>query len=351
MKHGNDNILFSSSGCLSVVALERCAREKLNSDEISKVEQHLKSCPFCAEALEGYKMMSAEDFGTDHQWLEEKLHDFLAKAGDGSNNIVQNDFSQAGKPAIRTIKPFYLRMIAAMLLLLVSVGGWFVLQYYANDWRAKQTASLAENIDPIAWPEDEVSVEMTTEPIYQEIILNPPTPPREFQTVQPEMVKDAASLPENRSKDKPDDRREKGNTVQGLIQAASKEQVMLNDLPEQAEIRSIITDEAETRSEIFVMVEQMPEFPGGEEARLQYLIDAVVYPEKAKKNAVEGTVFVSFVVEPDGFVDQIKVLRGIGSGCDEAAVEVVKQMPRWSPGIQRGKAVRVIMNLPIRFSI
>ena len=72
---------------------------------------------------------------------------------------------------------------------------------------------------------------------------------------------------------------------------------------------------------------------------------------KAIENGVQGTVYVSFVVESDGRINEAKVLRGIGSGCDEEALRVVKSMPNWTPGTQRGKPVRVRYNLPIRFHL
>lgn len=104
-------------------------------------------------------------------------------------------------------------------------------------------------------------------------------------------------------------------------------------------------------NEAFVVVEQMPVFPGGQDSLLTYISREVKYPEDAVKNGVQGTVFVSFVVETDGSISNPKVLRGIGYGCDEEAQRVVKGMPNWTPGKQRGKEVRVQYNLPFRFKL
>ncbi len=114
----------------------------------------------------------------------------------------------------------------------------------------------------------------------------------------------------------------------------------------------IITQEEEkevAEEEIFVFVEDQPGFPGGDEARLNYLRQNIKYPEMANENNIQGTVHVTFVVEKDGSVSNVKVLRGIGGGCDEEAVRVIKSMPRWTPGKQRGRAVRAQFNMPIRF--
>lgn len=102
-------------------------------------------------------------------------------------------------------------------------------------------------------------------------------------------------------------------------------------------------------AEIFTIVEEQPGFPGGESALMQYLGNNIKYPQLARESNIQGTVFVTFVVEPDGSISNVKTLRGIGGGCDEEALRVVKSMPRWTPGKQRGKPVRVQFNLPIRF--
>ena len=100
---------------------------------------------------------------------------------------------------------------------------------------------------------------------------------------------------------------------------------------------------------IYTVVEQAPQYPGGQEALLKYLAENLQYPDLARQKNIEGTVYVSFVVEKNGAVSNVKILRGIGGGCDEEAMRVVRKMSDWTPGYQDGKAVRVSFNLPIRF--
>lgn len=102
---------------------------------------------------------------------------------------------------------------------------------------------------------------------------------------------------------------------------------------------------------IFFVVEVQPEFPGGMDSMYAYIQKNLVYPEKAKAEGIEGRVFITFTIEKDGSVSNVKILRGIGGGCDEAAKEVVEKMPKWKPGTQRGKPVRVQFNLPIKFEL
>jgi len=104
-------------------------------------------------------------------------------------------------------------------------------------------------------------------------------------------------------------------------------------------------------NEPMTIVEQMPEFPGGQDALFAYIGKNLNYPETAIEEGIEGVVFLSFVVGQDGSISNVNVMRGIGGGCNEEAVRVVKGMPKWKPGHQRGKAVRVKYNLPIRYKL
>ena len=103
--------------------------------------------------------------------------------------------------------------------------------------------------------------------------------------------------------------------------------------------------------DVHQIVEQMPKFPNGQEALMLYIAEQVKYPAEAKKAGAQGRVFIGFIVEPDGSLSDFKVLRGIGYGCDEEALRVVKSMPKWQPGMHRGKAVRVQYLVPVNFRL
>jgi TonB family protein len=102
---------------------------------------------------------------------------------------------------------------------------------------------------------------------------------------------------------------------------------------------------------VYQIVEEMPKFPGGESALMEYVSKNVVYPEEAKEKEIQGRVFISFVVEKDGSIGEVKVLRGIGGGCDEEAARVISSMPKWKPGKQKGEFVRVSYQIPIMFKL
>lgn len=107
----------------------------------------------------------------------------------------------------------------------------------------------------------------------------------------------------------------------------------------------------EKEEEIFVFVEEQPSFPGGDEELYKFLAENIQYPALARENNVEGKVFVQFVVEKNGSITQVKLVKDIGSGCGQEAMRVVKSMPKWKPGKQRGTAVRSQFTLPIRFKL
>lgn len=102
-------------------------------------------------------------------------------------------------------------------------------------------------------------------------------------------------------------------------------------------------------AEIFTVVEESPEYPGGDEARMKYLKDNLKYPQLARESGIDGTVYIEFVVETNGNITKATIKRDIGGGCGDEALRVVKNMPKWKPGKQRNKPVRTQFVLPIKF--
>ncbi len=109
------------------------------------------------------------------------------------------------------------------------------------------------------------------------------------------------------------------------------------------------TTQINDSDEVFVFVTDGPSFIGGDEARLNYFINNIHYPKQAKEKHMQGTVYVTFIVEKDGSVSNVKVLRGVCPSIDQESIRVVKNMPKWKPGLVKEKPVRVQFNLPIRF--
>jgi len=139
------------------------------------------------------------------------------------------------------------------------------------------------------------------------------------------------------------------------------EEELLEEISEEVvveEVEEVIIESVERgnnsnadKGDVYLVVEEMPEFPGGEEERMKFLANNIKYPEKARENGIQGTVYVNFVIEPDGSISNIKIRRGISKELNEEVIRVIKLMPKWIPGKQRGIAVRVSYNMPVKFSL
>ncbi len=177
-------------------------------------------------------------------------------------------------------------------------------------------------------------IERVAEDIPEEIVpiteqnVKPPPPPPPVQTTVLEVVEDDVEVEDVK--------------IDVEVDQQTAIEVYVPPVREEEEV---------VEQEIFTVVESMPEFPGGAEQMMIFIAKNIKYPPMARESGIQGRVFVNFVVEPNGSVSNVKVLRGIGGGCDEEAIRVVESMPKWTPGRQRGKAVRVSFNLPVRFTL
>lgn len=199
--------------------------------------------------------------------------------------------------------------------------------------------ALAATLLAFEWKSYDKSVEgfgeRVVEDVPEEIIpiteqkVKPPPPPPPKKVVQINVVEDDVEVEEDLTIDV----------------EADEETIVEEYVP--IEVEEEVVEEAP----IFTVVESMPEFKGGMPELYKYLGNNIKYPVMAKESGIQGKVYVTFVVERDGSITDVRVLRGIGGGCDEEAVRVVQDMPNWTPGKQRGKPVRVQYNLPVRFTL
>jgi protein TonB len=166
----------------------------------------------------------------------------------------------------------------------------------------------------------------------------PPPPPPTIETVKftPPVVVDR----EIEEEEQPPPQEQLSETNVGVVTQEGDENA--TELPEAEP-----TDP--DAGKIFTFVEENAEFPGGEDARVAFMQKNLKYPPLARENGIEGTVYLSFVVGKDGNIREVAVRRGIGFGCDEEAVRVVKMMPAFKPAKQNGRPVDVYFNMPIRF--
>ncbi len=209
-------------------------------------------------------------------------------------------------------------------IIYVLMGFVFVLSlcYMALEWTEKEVTKY-EVVDEDFLIEEEVEIQQTTQE-------TPPPPP-------PPAVQEVEVL----------------NVVEDDVETESIE-INTEDDKEEVVIAAPVEapEEEEEEEVVFVVVESMPEFPGGQQALFKYLGDNVKYPVIAQENGIQGRVICQFVVNKDGSIVDIEVVRSGGDpSLDKEAVRVIKSMPKWKPGKQRGKPVRVKFTLPVNFKL
>lgn len=163
----------------------------------------------------------------------------------------------------------------------------------------------------------------------------------------PEIKKDDEVKPEDEIKSQDD--LAKTNTAIGTFDVKGNDE----EAGEVLKAKEVIADEKpkEEETKVFDVVEQMPEFPGGQAALLKWIGDNIKYPAIAEENGIQGRVVCTFVVERDGSVTDVQVARSIDPSLDKEAIRVLKKMPKWIPGKQNGSAVRVKYTVPVTFRL
>jgi len=163
----------------------------------------------------------------------------------------------------------------------------------------------------------------------------------------PEIKKDDEVKPEDEIKSQDD--LAKTNTAIGTFDVKGNDE----EAGEVLKAKEVIADEKpkEEETKVFDVVEQMPEFPGGQAALLKWIGDNIKYPAIAEENGIQGRVVCTFVVERDGSVTDVQVARSIDPSLDKEAIRVLKSMPKWIPGKQNGSAVRVKYTVPVTFRL
>ncbi len=209
-------------------------------------------------------------------------------------------------------------------LVYVLMGLVFVLSlvYVALEWTEREVTKY-EVTDTDFLFEEEVEIQQTSQE-------TPPPPP-------PPAVQEVEVL----------------NVVEDNVETESIE-VNTEETEEEVVIAAPVEapQEEEEEEVVFVVVESMPEFPGGQQALFKYLSENVKYPVIAQENGIQGRVICQFVVNKDGSIVDVEVVRSGGDpSLDKEAIRVIKSMPKWKPGKQRGKAVRVKYTVPVNFKL
>ncbi len=199
--------------------------------------------------------------------------------------------------------------------------------FIAFEWGTKVTK--AEEFGPVQTVlEDEEQIPITRQ---EDIQLPPPPPPQQTVADVIEILDDNVKVDDDLNIDS---------------EAEEDTHVEIQEIQEVEQV-----EEEEEEPAVFFIVEEMPKFPGGDLALRKYIAENIRYPEMAKENDIQGTVYVRFVVNEKGKVTDVQVIRGVDPLLDAEAVRVVKSLPDYTPGKQRGKAVKVSHSVPIKFAL
>ena len=223
-------------------------------------------------------------------------------------------------------------------LIYALMGFVFVLSlcYVALEWTNTEVTKY-EQADQDFQIEEELDIQQTT----QEMTPPPPPPPA------PEVAQEVEVLnvvEDDVKTESIEFSAEDNNTVVEIVEV--KEEVK-----EEVKVEEDKREEVE-ENVVFKVVETMPSFPGGDAALMKFISDNVRYPAIAQENGIQGRAICQFTVEKDGSITDIQILRSAGDETlDKEAKRVIKSMPKWSPGKQRGKAVRVSYTIPINFRL
>jgi protein TonB len=193
----------------------------------------------------------------------------------------------------------------------------------AFEWKSYDAVQI-ESFRTVSVEEEEVVINTETPP------PPPPPPPPPDVTTELEIVADDAIIE---------------NEIEINVEVDDRAHIEVWVAP--------VIEEEELGDEVFEfhVIEDKPGFPGGDAALLEWLGKNIGYPTIARESGIHGTVYLQFVVDRDGSITDIRIVRDIGGGCAEAAVQGVRRMPKWTPGKQRGNPVRVQYTLPVRFTL
>ena len=242
--------------------------------------------------------------------------------------VFENRNQEYGAYQIR--KKYNRVVLISTLIGVIILGLIVIIPYIRASNQAKQKSRDAT----------EVIAEMAND--LQQEVAPPPPPPPPPPAEQQAVVKYVAPV------------------VVDSVKVEDQTKLMISDEQVTTTVNKEVVEVVEQKQEevqekeeqqVFVVVEEMPEFPGGEIALRTYIAKAIVYPTVAQENGIQGKVFVTFVVNKDGSVSNAKIARGVDASLDAEALRVVSTLPKWKPGKQRGVPVRVSYTVPISFKL
>lgn len=289
-----------------------------------EVNDNLNFCPKCGAELKQSGIKFCKKCGTARKSAEK----FCSKCGTPFDGIPMTQptsqpiSSYDESETFTDFKKIIIPIVIGLIVLALIGGGWWYYNYFP---KSKMSGRVIAKNDSVAQVDSTIVQEFVDEVDNVELIDTIVDFPDKYTATE--------SFEE--------DRIEEYEVIDNTTSVRYSER-------EHEEIESYGREED---NKIFDKVEQMPSFPGGNNALLRYLNNNVCYPSEAVDNGLQGKVVVSFVVERDGSITEAKVVQSVAPSLDEEAVRVIKGMPRWQAGTQDGKPVRVKYNIPVSFRL
>ncbi len=404
---------FTPSGCLSAGVLESLAKGLLEGNDLARANEHLASCELCSDSLEGMRLWLARRSSPKGLPHPNEVHRRPGQTSRGSGTVgftehVANMNERLRRqmeihkqaPSVKKIRliPVMSAWVAIAASIILIFGIYYIIKLstdmHQNQlamkqlMRAKQDEKIMAMLDSINSDHEKTPMAIYAPPRYSEkknytamvlqssseidnaeMVMNDAVSANEMPVPEekmPEIAGNKSTVLEQAKNEWP---------VASITAVTDKASLDTNgylaetatNIPEESRIKEYaaksattgaarkqgnkMAKQAEEESSVFTIVEEMPSFPGGDEKLRKFLAENIVYPQQAQENGIQGTVYLSFAVDRKGKIGKIKVLKGIGGGCDEEAVRVIKLMPEWIPGKQNGKKVTVLFNMPVQFKI
>lgn len=380
--------LFTLSGCLTSEALMHFVNGSLPGADQQEANNHIQSCPLCADAADGLRIwlhnsasqQTSETSASDLQGTITGKPEIMPGEAAGmaekeqfSNRInsininiqrrvLERKRKEIAYNGISAPKPLTWLAAAASVVLLITAG--YILWMQDKNDKAMLARQLQRENTPAAVtaygempspPATQVTAILTVKYTGKKGAHLPPVVTIDNdQTLAPaktgvnnKIVSSQVEEPEY-AETKPGPESELYREEYGMLKGHRS---VRNAATKNIGGATRKPDAEEEANAVFMNVQEMPSFPGGDAARKKYLARNLRYPSLAAEEGIQGTVYVSFVVKTNGSLSDIKIIKGIGGGCDQEAMRVVKKMPAWNPGYQNGRKVAVLFNMPVYFRL
>jgi len=374
--NNKSTILYTPSGCLMSDALLLYVKGTLKGSELTQAQQHVSECALCADAADGLRMWLSDNKSAN-AFSSETMENSAAA---GTHGALPGDFgaridkineqlrrrlhthSSIGETENKRRLHNPVIWLAAAATILLFIGGayviWLQSQYYnqnlAQNPNIDSTTRFfgTEAYEALPFPPAQSTSVLTIKYDRKKSAKVPPVlaiVAEEAQLAEPKNDYSASS------DDQVEYTKSKRSSASEVTEEGYNESIYKREHPTAVNRKggaAMKNEEPDDDNEtLYAFVNEMPSFPGGDAERKKFLSKHLRYPLYAAEKDIQGNVYIGFIVKKDGSLDNIKILHGIGGGCDEEALRVMRMMPPWKPGYLKGKKVDVLFTMPVYFKL